>query len=81
MESKELKCLLKVMHLLLALLFILVIIGFIMMGITDNMCRKECESRGALYWEKQSNNNWFSLNDKCICFYENKTEAFNLNEK
>ena len=70
-----------IFYIILVLFFIFIIYTFIIMAITNNMCEDKCIERGAIHYERVSNEELFSLNDKCICFFENKIESFNLMEK
>ena len=69
-----------IIYLLLGLFLVYLLIGFIMGLITEGICKNECENKGGIYSIRVSNGEW-NLNDKCICFYENKIESFNLMEE
>jgi hypothetical protein len=59
-------------------LILLILIGFILGRITNEMCEKKCIEEGASWHQRIPDGKWFSLNDYCICYYDNKMEWFRL---
>lgn len=54
------------------ILFLLLIGGLTVSIITHNICNNECIDRGTRFYELLPNGKWFSLEDMCICYFENK---------
>jgi len=60
---------------IIVLILFLLLIGGIVVGVTShNMCNDECINRGTMFCELIPNGKWFSLQDMCVCHFNNGTE-------
>lgn len=60
---------------ILALILFLLLIGGIVVSVTtNNACNNECIDRGTRFNELLPNGKWFSLQDMCVCHFEDGSE-------